>query len=101
MHIVVANAQKYSVDSHYIFRLSDGEEISTKVTKPCLLKSGGHKNLSLPYDLLEVMGLPSPLPLPAKKFDRHIGGLGPTICGLFLLVTHTVSNYSDWPIAVH
>ena len=26
-------------------------------TMPCLLKSGGRKNLTLPYDLLEVMGL--------------------------------------------
>ena len=37
----------------------DGEEISATVTKLCLLKSGGRKSLSLPYDLLEVMGLPS------------------------------------------
>ena len=28
-------------------------------TMLCLLKCGGRKNLSLPYDLLEVMGLPS------------------------------------------
>ena len=29
-------------------------------TKPCLLKSGGRRNLPLPYDLLEVMELPLP-----------------------------------------
>ena len=33
----------------------DGEEISAAVTKPCLLKSGGCKNLQLPYDLMEVI----------------------------------------------
>ena len=33
-----------------------------------LKKSGGRKNLSLPYDLLEVMGLPLPFNfLPARK----------------------------------
>ena len=42
----------------------DGEEISTTVTKPCLLKSGGRKNLPLPYDLMGVIGLP----LPSEKW---------------------------------
>ena len=42
-------------------KAGDGEEISATVTKPYLMKSNGRKNLSLPYDLLDVMGLPLPL----------------------------------------
>ena len=36
-------------------QFGDGEEISATITKSCLLKSGGRKNLPLHYDLLKVM----------------------------------------------
>ena len=62
--------------------------LSVTVTKSCSLKSGGRKNLPLPYDLVDVMGLPLHLPFSTRRLrdcDSYLLSVAIYLSHLFVI----------------